>query len=100
MDLHQYLPGSMAGGLSLALRGWKCEADLHLEIDDRSGSTTRHQQPNTRMFFFRFQPVDIAGIFMECESYKGFFGGISSMVMFDFPYTPLKTNLEPENHPL
>lgn len=62
MDLHQYVPGSMAGGLSLALLGWKREADLHLTIDDRSGSTTRHQQPNTGMcFFFRFQPVDIGG---------------------------------------
>ena len=68
MDLHQYVPGSMAGWMSLALLGWKREADLHLEIDDRSGSTTRHQQPNTGMFFFRFQifqPVDIGGIFND-----------------------------------
>lgn len=82
MDLHQYVPGSMAGWMSLALLGRKREADLHLEIDDRSGSTTRHQQPNTRMFcfFFGFQPVDMGGIFNDLQR---FFWGISGMVIFD-----------------
>ena len=80
MDLHQYVPGSMAGWMSLALRGWKREADLYLEIDDRSGSTTRHQQPNTGtfFFFFGFQPVDIGGNVATV-----FFWRISGMVIFD-----------------
>ncbi len=43
MDLHQYVPGTMARWMSLAILGRKREADVHLEIDDRS-STTRHQQ--------------------------------------------------------
>ena len=79
MDLHQYVPGSMAGWMSLALLGRKREADLHLEIDDRSGSTTRHQQPNTRMFF-SFFPVfsllTLEGFSMICmDCHNDFFWG-------------------------
>ena len=88
MDLHQYVPGSMAGWMSLALLGRKREADLHLEINDRSGSTTRHQQPNTRMFFLFFSVfslLTLGGIFNDLHglSQRCSFWGISGMVMFD-----------------